>query len=78
MKSNNKGFDQCGNAQATVDREHQIVLAADVTNQPNDKKQLQPMVKQTKKNIGRGRRISRFSADSGYFSEDNVVWAVMT
>ena len=74
MKANNKGFDQCGNAQAAVDREHQVIVAADVTNEPNDKKQLKPMVKQTKKNIGRGRRIDKLSADSGYFSEDNVRW----
>lgn len=74
MKANNKGFDQCGNAQAAVDRENQVIVAADVTNEPNDKKQLKPMVKQTKKNIGRGRRIDKFSADSGYFSEDNVTW----
>ncbi|MCP4900515.1 MAG: IS1182 family transposase [bacterium] len=74
MKANNKGFDQCGNAQAAVDREHQVIVAADVTNESNDKKQLKPMVKQAKKNIGRGQRINKFSADSGYFSEDNVTW----
>lgn len=75
MKVNNKGFDQCGNAQAAVDRENQVIVAADVTNEPNDKKQLKPMVKQTKQNIGRGQRIDKFSADAGYFSEDNVTWA---
>jgi len=74
MKANNKGFDQCGNAQAAVDRENQVIVAADVTNESNDKKQLKPMVKQTKKNVGRGQRIDKFSADSGYFSEDNVTW----
>jgi transposase len=75
MKANNKGFDQCGNAQAVVDRGNQVIVAADVTNEANDKKQLKPMVKQAKKNIGRGRRIGKFSADTGYFSEDNVTWA---
>ena len=74
MKVNNKGFDQCGNAQAVVDREHQVIVAADVTNEPNDKKQLKPMAKQAKGNVGRGRRIDKFSSDSGYFSEDNVTW----
>ena len=74
MKANNKGFDQCGNAQAVVDRAHQVIVAADVTNESNDKKQLKPMVEQAKKNIGRGQRINKFSADSGYFSEDNVTW----
>ena len=74
MKANNKGFDQCGNAQAAVDREHQVVVAVDVTNEANDKKQLKPMVKQANRNVGRGQRIDKFSADSGYFSEDNVTW----
>ena len=74
MKANNKGFDQCGNAQVAVDREHQVIVAADVTNEPNDKKQLKPMVKQAKQNVGRGQQIDKFSSDSGYFSEDNVRW----
>lgn len=74
MKANNKGFDQCGNAQAVVDREHQVIVAADVTNEPNDKKQLKPMVKQAKQNVGRGQHIDKFSADAGYFSEDNMTW----
>lgn len=75
MKASNKGFDQCGNAQAVVDREHQVIVAPDVTNEANDKKQLQPMMKQAKKNVGRGRRIRTCSADSGYFSEENVSWS---
>ncbi len=75
MKANNKGFDQCGNAQAAVDRERQVIVAADVTNEPNDKKQLKPMVRQAKKNVGRGQRIDTLSSDNGYFSEENVNWA---
>jgi transposase len=75
MKVSNKGFDQCGNAQAVVDREHQIIVAADVTNQANDKQQFQPMVAQAQKNVGRGHRIDQISSDSGYFSEQNVQWA---
>jgi transposase len=75
MKANNKGFDQCGNAQAAVDREHQVIVAADVTNEPNDKRQFQPMAKQAKKNVGRGQRIEKMSSDAGYFSEENVKWA---
>jgi hypothetical protein len=75
MKANNKGFDQCGNAQAGVDRENQVIVAADVTNEPNDKKQFKPMVKQAKQNVGRDKHIDKLSSDSGYFSEDNVKWA---
>lgn len=75
MKSSNKGFDQCGNAQAAVDREHQVIVAADVTPEPNDKKQWVPMLKQAQRNLGRGRKIRKASADNGYYSDDNVRWA---
>jgi hypothetical protein len=30
MKANNKGWDQCGNAQAAVDSKDQIIVACDV------------------------------------------------
>ena len=50
MKASNKGWDQCGNAQA-VANEAQIILAADVTDQANDKRQALPMVDQTRENL---------------------------
>src|SRR4051812_6084163 len=50
IKVANKGWDQCGNAQA-VANEQQIILAADVTDQPNDKPQVVPMVDQTRQNL---------------------------
>jgi transposase len=75
MKANNKGFDQCGNGQAVVDRENQVIVAADVTNEANDKRQFRPMAEQAKQNVGRGRRIGKMSSDNGYFSEENVHWA---
>ena len=65
-----KGFEQCYNAQAVVDSEFQIIVASDVTQQTNDKKQLIPMMKQTEKNTGTKPDI--LSADAGYFSEDNL------
>jgi hypothetical protein len=75
MKASNKGFDQCGNAQAAVDREHQIIVAADVTNEANDKRQFRPMARQARQNVGRGRHIQKMSSDNGYFSEETVNWA---
>jgi len=74
MKVSNKGFDQCGNAQA-VANEEQIILAADVTPQANDKQQVVPMVEQSKENLqaaGVEEKIGAFDADTGYFSEGNV------
>src|SRR3954468_12892561 len=50
MKASNKGWDQCGNAQA-VTNEHQIILAADVTDQANDVRQAVPMVDQARANL---------------------------
>ena len=74
MKTSSKGWDQCGNAQAVVN-ENQIIVAADVTDQANDVRQLQPMLDQTIANmdaVGITENIDAFSADAGYFSEANV------
>jgi transposase len=74
MKTSNKGWDQCGNAQA-VANEDQIILAADVTDQANDKRQAVPMVDQTfeaLKAAGVEQTIGTAVIDSGYYSEANV------
>jgi transposase len=74
MKASNKGWDQCGNAQA-VTNEHQIILAADVTDQANDVRQLVPMVDQTRANLdaaGVTDAIKAALGDAGYYSETNA------
>src|SRR5215203_3372272 len=74
MMASNKGWDQCGNAQA-VANEHQIILAADVTDQANDVLQVVPMVDQARANLdaaGVGRAIGAAVIDSGYYSEANT------
>lgn len=63
------GFQQCYNAQVAVTVDAQFIVAADVTNAPNDKQQLQPMVAQVVANVG---APAGMIADSGYFSEANV------
>lgn len=75
MKANNKGWDQCGNAQAAVDSTNQIIVACDVTGQSNDKQQFEPMLKQAQDNVGHDKKIKAASADSGYYSETNVKFA---
>jgi transposase len=75
MKANNKGWDQCGNAQAAVDSQRQIITACDVTDQSNDKQQFEPMLSQTQENVGTDKKIKSASADSGYYSESNVLFA---
>ena len=74
MKVSNKGWDQCGNAQA-VANEHQIILAADVTHQTNDKRQAVPMVDQARANLaaaGVKQAIGAAVMDSGFYSEANT------
>ncbi|MEA3223283.1 MAG: IS1182 family transposase [Thermodesulfobacteriota bacterium] len=75
MKANNKGWDQCGNAQAAVDNKKQIIVACDVTNESNDKQQFEPMLEQAQENVGEDKKIKSASADSGYYSESNVKFA---
>ena len=75
MKANNKGWDQCGNAQAAVDSKNQIIVACDVTGESNDKKQFEPMLEQAQENVGQDKKIRSALADSGYYSESNVKFA---
>lgn len=80
MKANNKGWDYCGNAQASVDETHQIIVACDVSDAANDKQQAVPLVQATRENLeqagitppkdadGQEQKIPT-TMDSGYYSE---------
>jgi len=70
MKMGNKAFDQAYNCQAAVDEKNQIIVACEATNSPNDKQLLEPMVKKIKETVRKTPK--RLSADSGYYSEENV------
>jgi transposase len=65
-----KSFEQCYNCEAAVDIESQVIAAADVTQDANDKKQVVPMVEQVKSNTGEA--PEKLSADSDFYSEANV------
>jgi transposase len=81
MKQANKGFDYSYNAQAVVDAEEQIIVAAEATNAANDKEQAVPLAKAALDNL-KAAGIERptaadgtpipNTADSGYFSEKAV------
>ena len=74
MKASNKGWDQCGNAQALVD-ESQLILAADVTPQANDVRQVAPLLDRMEANFKAAEITQRprdFVADAGYYSDDNT------
>ena len=83
MKTNNKGWDYCGNAQAVVDGKNQLILACDVVPDSNDKQQAVPMAQQALANLeaagiarprdaqGQVQKIVSVE-DTGYFSAEAV------
>ncbi len=79
MKTANKGWDCCGNAQASVDDGCQIILACDVTAECNDKQQAEPMAQATRDQLDQAgiapaadesgaRPPIPAALDTGYFS----------
>jgi transposase len=73
MKTADGSFHQCFNAQAVVDAEHQVIVAADVTDCAADVGNLVPMTEQTAANTGRA--PGQMLTDAGYCSEDNLTQA---
>jgi transposase len=65
-----KEFVQGYNAQAAVDSQAQVIVAASVTQEANDKKQLVPMLEQVE--VMRGSKPEQATADAGYFSKQSV------
>ena len=65
-----KSFEQAYNAQAAVDSTAQIIVAAAITQETNDKRQLVPMLEQVAENLGQ--MPPQASADAGYFSAASV------
>jgi transposase len=83
MKTANKGWDYCGNAQASVDGACQIIVACEVTDQCNDKQQAGPMAEATRAQLDQAgiapaldetgaRPLIPAVLDTGYFSEEAV------
>jgi len=70
------GFEQSYNAQAAVDTDTMLVVATGMTQAPNDKQQIAPMV-DTLENLPEALgEVSEILADAGYFSEANVATCV--
>ena len=70
MDGATKSFVQAYNAQAAVDACSQVIVAAFVTQEANDKQQLRPLLTQIAVNLGA--LPKKVSADSGYYSADNL------
>lgn len=66
-----KAFEQAFNGQVAVDSEYQVIVAAGVTQECNDQRQVEPMVERLKANLG-GLNPRRMSLDNGYYSDENV------
>jgi transposase len=66
------GFEQCYNAQAVVAAGSLLVVAAEVTQAPNDKQQLEPMLDKLAELPEALGEVGELLADNGYFSEANV------
>ncbi|HWJ19408.1 MAG TPA: IS1182 family transposase [Geobacterales bacterium] len=66
------GFEQCYNAQAAVAEGSLLVVANGVTQAPNDKRELEPMLAKTSALPEELGKTKTLLGDNGYFSEANV------
>jgi transposase len=73
MPTSGGGFEQAYNAQAGVDTASKLIVSAHVTQQPNDKQELAPTLKNLAALPEELGTATELIADSGYFSETNVI-----
>jgi hypothetical protein len=66
------GFDQCYNAQASVDIETMLIIGQHLTQNPNDKLEIDPALEALKALPAQLGTVDGLLADTGYFSEANV------
>ena len=66
------GFEQAYNAQAAVDASTMLVVATGVTQAPNDKQQIVPMLQTLGAQSQTKDEVTHLIADTGFFSENNV------
>lgn len=72
MKVAGGGFEQSYNAQAAVDTEALLIVAAHVTDAANDKEQVVPMLAKIQALPAGLNQPQHMLADSGFYSENNV------
>lgn len=70
MRTGHNGRDVCYNAQIAVDKKHKLIADHEVTNAPNDIRQLKNMAQQIKTTFN----LDHFecAADAGYFHKDDI------
>jgi len=67
-----EGFVQAYNAQAAVDIDSHLIVENHLTQQPNDKQEVEPALDRLTEMEGRLGKPESLLADAGYFSDDNV------
>jgi len=76
MKTSDGAYHQCYNGQAIVDSQAQVIVAAELSDQAPDARQLEPALDQLAENLeaieAELPEDAALTADAGYFSEDNV------
>ncbi|MGH3993157.1 MAG: transposase, partial [Pseudonocardiaceae bacterium] len=76
MKTSDGAFHQCFNGQAVVDSAAQVIVAAELSDEAPDQRQLEPALDQLDENLeaieAELPEHAALLADAGYFSEDNV------
>lgn len=66
------GFDQCYNAQASVDIDTMLIVGQHLSQKPNDKLEIDPALKALKALPEQMGTVDSLLADAGYFSSANV------
>jgi Transposase DDE domain len=76
MKTSDGAYHQCFNGQAVVDSTAQVIVAAELSDQAPDARQLEPALDQLAENLEAIEAElpdgAALTADAGYFSEENV------
>jgi hypothetical protein len=72
MPTSRGGFEQSYNAQAAVDTDTMLVVAPNVSQAPNDKREITPILDKVQALPDGLGRVSTLLADTGYFSAANV------
>lgn len=72
MPTSGGGFEQAFNVQAGVDTAAKMIVSAHVTQEPNDKRQLMPVLEDLRGLPEELGAVTDLIADNGYFSEANV------
>lgn len=72
MLTSSNGWQQAWNAQMAVDMDSHLIVGGHISQAPNDKQQLEPTLDALEALPEQLGTLQRITADSGYYSEDNV------